>query len=413
MSDHRLLTAILLVTIPPLCAATMPSLCVSQPPPGIELQPVVSGLNSPVGVRHAGDASGRLFIVEQPGQISIWDGAQLLSPSFLDISALVDDSDNEQGLLGLAFHPDFESNGLFYVNYTFDPAVGGDRTRVASYQVSAVDPNLADGTSAITILEIVQPAGNHNGGNLAFGPDGFLYIGMGDGGGGGSGNAQDPTNLLGAMLRIDVDGSGPGDCGLEADYAIPPDNPYVATAGICDEIWAYGLRNPWRWSFDRSTGDLLIGDVGAAGLEEVNFQPASSSGGENYEWPCMEGTQSYSGTCSGPGTQTPPILQYGHDTGCAITGGYRYRGGYQPWQGTYVYADYCSGEIFFATETGGSWTADSWMDTSHSISSFGEDELGELYLLDIAGTLLRFDTPKILCNSFEFGYVCAWTDSIP
>ncbi|NJL29903.1 MAG: PQQ-dependent sugar dehydrogenase, partial [Thermoanaerobaculia bacterium] len=258
-------------------------------------------LTRPVAIRNAGDGSGRIFIVEQPGTIRIYDitTGTLLATPFLDITALVDDSGNEQGLLGLAFHPNYVSNGFFYVNYTWDhPSLPLDRTRIVRYTRSAGNPNVADTASALVLLEIEQDFSNHNGGDIHFGPDGYLYIGMGDGGSGGDPNnrAQSINQLLGKMLRIDVDGTPPpmpNDlCGLVTNYGIPPGNPFAGGSGDCDEIWALGMRNPWRWSFDRANGDLFIGDVGQGPSnprEEIDFQPAASTGGENYGWSCREG----------------------------------------------------------------------------------------------------------------------------
>ena len=254
----------------------------------IQLQQVVSGLNLPVTVENAGDGSGRIFIVQQTGQIRILSGGTLLPTPFLNISALVSCC-GEQGLLGLAFHPDYANNGFFYVNYT---NVAGD-TVVARYEVSATDPNVADPNSAQTVLTQDQPFSNHNGGQLAFGPDGYLYIALGDGGSGGDpqDNGQNLNTWLGKLLRVDVNGDDfPGD--PNRNYAVPPDNPFVGIAGL-DEIWAYGLRNPWRCTFDRVTGDLFIADVGQNAWEEINFQPASSGGGENYGWDVLEGAHCF------------------------------------------------------------------------------------------------------------------------
>ncbi|NLF12357.1 MAG: PQQ-dependent sugar dehydrogenase, partial [Anaerolineaceae bacterium] len=259
---------------------------VAAQPPGVDIRVnrvVASGLDRPVLVTHAGDGSGRLFVVEQGGLIRIVEDHALLPVPFLDLSQLVI-SGGEQGLLGLAFHPEYASNGYFYVNYT---RVEDGATVVARYSVSAADPNVADPGSAVPILTVPQPAPNHNGGHLAFGPnDGYLYIGMGDGGGAGDPdeNAQDVATLLGALLRLDVDGGTP--------YAIPADNPFAATAGA-DEIWDYGLRNPWRFSFDLDTGDLYIGDVGQAAWEEIDYHGAGTPGGVNFGWDCREGTHDY------------------------------------------------------------------------------------------------------------------------
>src|SRR2546425_750199 len=335
-------------------------------------EPVASGLHSPNGVTHAGDGSGRLFILEQTGRILIHEGSRVLPSAFLDVSALVSCCD-ERGLLGLAFHPDYVANGLFYVDYT---NTAGD-TVIARYHVSA-DANVADPTSAQILLTIAQPFANHNGGQLAFGPDGFLYIGMGDGGSGGDpGNrAQNLGELLGKILRIDVNGAAP--------YAIPATNPFRSTPGARPEIWAYGLRNPWRFSFDRLRGDLFIADVGQSAREEVDFQPAASAGGENYGWRLMEGTACFPSSSSGcnDGTLTLPILEYDHSLGCSITGGYRYRGGRFPQLiGRYFYGDYCSGRIWNGIQSGRTWSSAQLIDTALRITSFGEDEGGELYVV--------------------------------
>jgi hypothetical protein len=307
---------------------------------------------------------------------------QILSPPFLDISSLVS-SGGERGLLGVAFHPDYAHNGLFYVNYT---NIAGD-TVVARYSVSA-DPDLADPGSASILLTISQPFSNHNGGQLQFGPDGYLYIGVGDGGSGGDpGNrAQDLGLLLGKILRIDVD----VDKNAADLYYIPLDNPFVGPGdGALDEIWAWGLRNPWRFSFDRLTGDLFIADVGQNSWEEVDFQPDTSTGGENYGWRLMEGNSCYNPpTSCNDGTLTLPILVYDHSAGCAVTGGYRYRGSKNPdLYGLYLYGDYCSGRIWGAQEDGlGGWSSRVLLDTNFSISSFGEDESGEIYFAHLAAS---------------------------
>jgi len=343
----------------------------------IKAEPVVTGLTSPVDITHAGDGSGRLLIVLQTGQIVIYDGAQVLPAPFLDISGLVS-SGGERGLLGVAFHPNYASNGFFYVNYT-DAA--GD-TVISRYSVSA-DANLADPTSAFILLTIPQPFSNHNGGQLQFGPDGYLYIAVGDGGSGGDpqDNAQNLGSFLGKILRIDVDGGVP--------YAIPADNPYAGIAGALEEIWASGLRNPWRFSFDRLTGDLFIGDVGQGSWEEVDFQPAGSAGGENYGWRLMEGNSCFNpSTNCNNGTLTLPILVYDHNVGCSVTGGYRYRGSNNlDLDGFYVYGDYCTGRMWGAKEDGmGGWTNTELIDTNFLISTFGEDESGEIYVAHFSST---------------------------
>ena len=350
----------------------------------VNLRPVVEGLDRPVAVAHAGDGSGRLFIVQQGGQIRIFDGAQLLPVVFLDLSSSVS-TGSEQGLLGLAFHPGYETNGLFYVNLT-DAA--GD-TQILRFTVSA-DPNVADRASAVPLLSVDQPFANHNGGQLAFGPDGKLWIGLGDGGSAGDpGNrAQSGTTLLGKILRIDVDQGLP--------YGIPPDNPFVADPAVRDEIWARGLRNPWRFSFDRLTGDLFIADVGQNAYEEVSFEPSingSSGGGRNYGWRRMEGTHCFNpGNNCNDGSLVLPILEYSHAQGCSITGGYRYRGFEMPEHfGTYFFGDFCSGRIWGGIENveTGAWVSTELLDSELLISTFGEDELGELYVADLDGTLHR------------------------
>ena len=379
-----------------------------QPPADLVLEPVANGFNRPVAVRNAGDGSDRLFVVEQDGRIFVIDGGVVQPVPFLDISDRVDSTGNEQGLLGLAFHPQYASNGVFYVDYTHDPGPGLDQTRISRFEVSAGDPNQADPASEAVLLSIDQDFANHNGGDIHFGPDGYLYIGMGDGGSGGDPNdrAQDLGVLLGKMLRIDVDAGGPG------GYGIPPGNPFVGDANAADEIWAYGLRNPWRYSFDRFTGDLFIGDVGQNTWEEIDFQPAVSSGGENYGWSCMEGDEFVGYNLCDGSPLTPPILVYDHGVGCAVTGGFRYRGTIGGFQGNYVFGDYCSGRIWFATPAAGVWTAQEWADTTYNISSFGEDEDGELYVVDLNGSLYRFTSPSsIFADDFESTDLSQWSVS--
>ena len=337
----------------------------------LDFEPVATGLSSPLGLVHAGDGSGRLFIVEQTGRIRIHDGTQVRSTAFLDVGSLITCC-GERGLLGLAFHPDYAVNGLFYVHYTNTAG----NTAIAHYRVSA-DPNVADPASGQFLLNVAQPFTNHNGGQLAFGPDGYLYIGLGDGGSGGDpdNRAQNLGTLLGKMLRIDVDGGFP--------YAIPATNPFRTTPGALPEIWAYGLRNPWRFSFDRQTGDLFIADVGQSAREEVDFQPSTSTGGENYGWRLMEGTACFNpSTACNNGTLTLPILEYGHSLGCSIIGGYRYRGSRFPQlTGRYFYGDFCSGRIWTGTQSGQTWSSSQLIETALSITSFGEDEGGELYVV--------------------------------
>ncbi len=373
------------------------------PPADLELALVVDGISgSTVAVRHAGDGSGRIFIVTRVGKIYIHDGNQLLSTPFLDISDRVR-SGGERGLLGLDFHPGFAvaggtHEGEFFVNYS--DKSGGD-TVISRFRVSS-NPDVADASSEEILLEIDQPYSNHNGGDIHFGADGYLYIGMGDGGSGGDpedyarnlGIGIDGFKLLGKMLRIDVNGTTPtsGACGLVGNYGIPASNPFVGTSGACDEIWSYGLRNPWRWSFDRSTHDLIIGDVGQNKWEEVDFQPASSTGGEYYGWSCMEGNHTFKADRCDSTSRVAPILEYDHSAGCSITGGYRYRGPIQDMNGTYIYGDYCSGRIWFAELQGGSWNTSVWDSSGLNISSFGEDEEGNVYVVDLNGAVYRFQS---------------------
>ncbi len=375
----RLLLAILISTVSFVAGLVSDANAASQ----IELTPIVSGIDSPLAITHAGDGSGRLFITLQVGRILIHDGQQVLSTPFLDIGALVS-TDGERGLLSAAFHPNYVSNGFVYVNYT---DLNGD-TVVARYTVSG-DPNLVDPASAVILLTIPQPFANHNGGQLQFGPDGYLYIGTGDGGGGGdpSNNAQSLNSLLGKMLRIDINAGPP--------YGIPPDNPFIGDPAALPEIWALGLRNPWRFSFDRLTGDLWIADVGQDNFEEVNVQAAGSAGGENYGWRLMEGTSCFN-PASGcnDGSLALPVVQYDHSLGCSISGGYRYRGQDHPGlAGVYFYGDFCTGRIWGASQdAAGSWTAAELLDTDFRISAFGEDEQGEMYVAYLssnAGTVFR------------------------
>lgn len=389
------------IIVPPSGAATGPAdagtMAVPTPETSVDfqpdaitlaLEPVVEDLQSPIFVTHAGDGSNRLFVVEKAGVIRIVADGALLDTPFLDIREQVNSNGNEQGLLGLAFAPAYGENGLFFVNY-IDSA--GD-TVVARYQVATTDANQADPDSALVILQIEQPAANHNGGMLAFGPDGYLYIGMGDGGGGGDryGNGQNPETLLGKVLRLDVLSD------LQQPYTIPADNPWVTAnwngADMRDEVWALGLRNPWRFSFDRITGDLWIGDVGQNQWEEINYTPAGQ-GGINYGWPIMEASSCYNSdddTCAGAGLQLP-VAEYSHRGHCSVTGGYVYRGTAFPvLQGVYLYGDYCSGTLWATWfDTANQWQTAELVDSAVSLSSFGEDEAGELYITDLANGILH------------------------
>ena len=360
----------------------------------VEFTLVTGGLSEPVQVLQAPNDSTRLFIVQQGGMIRIFEDGALLPTPFLSIGSLTSDG-SEQGLLSMAFDPDYASSGLFYVYYTNNIASPGDIT-LARYSVSA-DPDVADADSAEIILVVPHPfESNHNGGQLAFSPnDGYLYMGTGDGGGGGDvpNNAQNRNILLGKMLRIDVSQTGTVPCGQSAPrpYGIPSSNPFVGETG-CDEIWSYGLRNPWRFTFDRETGDMLIGDVGQNDWEEIDFQPGDSEGGENWGWRRMEGFHCYNppDNCD-TGQLDLPILEYGHGLGCSVTGGFRYRGSAIPGMyGVYLYGDYCTGRIWRADQGGGgSWTSTQLLDSGYLISGWGEDLAGEVYLADHGGQIRK------------------------
>lgn len=375
--------------------------------PELSFQLIASGLNAPVHVTHAGDGSGRLFVVEQPGRIRIIQNGEA-SATFLDISGRVrspaSGGGTEEGLLSVAFPPGFGTNkDYFYVYYTNRD---GDN-QLSRFYLSS-DPDSAEADSEELILLLEHPIfGNHNGGQLVFGPDGYLYIGPGDGGGAGDPqrNAQNLGSLLGKLLRIDVEPDDsppvPGDQRSflplvfnhspgnqnELAYNIPPDNPFVGTPGARQEVWAFGLRNPWRFSFDRASGDLYIGDVGQGSWEEVNFQPAASSGGENYGWNIMEGFACFqAASCNQTGLTLPVHVYPTRTAGCAITGGFVYRGqAYPNLQGIYFYGDYCSGTIWGLQRDGNDWQNQELARTPYSISSFGEDQAGELYLTDRLG----------------------------
>ena len=349
------------------------------------------GLSLPTGIINTGvPGDGRLFVTQQGGQIRILTAeSTLLSTPFLDISSKVS-LFGENGLLGLAFDPDYASNGFFYIYYT---RFSDKNNVLARYQVSS-DPNVADASSEQIMLTAVEPKDGHNGGALAFGPDGYLYVAIGDGGlpddGGPPTTApQDLTSLLGKILRLDVSqGTAHApDCGT-ALYTIPGDNPFRNGAGgDCDEIWALGFRNPWRISFDRATGDLYIADVGENVLEEINFQPASSSGGENYGWPCYEGDGLHDQPSCQAVTYTFPIFSYDHADGrCSVTGGYVYRGQQYPaMAGHYLLADFCSGSVWNLHPQGGGWEAHEYAALGSFPTTFGEDINGELYLAELFG----------------------------
>jgi hypothetical protein len=347
-------------------------------------------------------------VIEQTGKIIIVKNGQKLATPFLDISSLTTSS-GEQGLLGLAFHPNYSTNGYFYINYTNN---NGD-TIIRRYEVSSGNPDIADTGSATKIISIDQDFGNHNGGDIHFSPnDGYLYIGMGDGGDGNDpcnrGQTRDPDDivdtgscavdasftgqggnpysraLLGAMLRIDVDNPGVNvsdACGEGLNYGIPASNPFSDANNDCGEIWAWGLRNPYRWGFDRLNGDLFIGDVGQGTREEVDYQPGTSNGGENYGWVCREGfIANPSVSCSVPNAVDPIVDYDSFPQRCSVIGGFPYRGPESTWVGTYIYADFCTGELFWSERQSGVWSdLEILLDTPSNIRGFGEDEFGNLY----------------------------------
>ena len=375
--------------------------------PTITLSPVVSGLASPVHVTNAGDNSGRLFVVEQGGVVRIIHNGNLLPTPFLDIHGRVL-SGGERGLLSIAFPPGYGSvRDDFYVYYTNPDG----NNQVSRFHHSS-NPDMADASREEVTLLIPHPTfANHNGGQLVFGPDGYLYIGTGDGGSAGdpNKNAQNPSSLLGKLLRINV-GAKPVPLinlpnkiylpsvmtSITQPYTIPPSNPFVGQPGYRPEIWALGLRNPWRYSFDRLTSDLFIGDVGQDTREEVDFQPANSHGGENYGWNIMEGFSCYppGSSCNSTGL-TLPIYDYPHFPECSITGGFVYRGlTYPSMRGIYFYADFCSGRIWGLQRNNGAWENQLLLETGHNIASFGEDQAGELYLTTLDnGTIYQIVTP--------------------
>jgi glucose/arabinose dehydrogenase len=390
---------------------------------------VTSGLSGPIGVTNASDGSNRLFIVQQCGQIRILSGTTLLATPFLDIGSTGSNlivCGGEQGLLGLAFHPSYETNGFFYVYYTRrdNPATtdneGGDIV-VSRFHVSA-NPNVADSSSELILLTIEHSSqGNHNGGHLAFGPDGNLYLGTGDGGGGGDPfeNGQNINALLGKILRIDVNSDGfPAD--PSRNYAIPAGNPFAGPTAGADEIWDFGLRNPWHFSFDRLTGDLFIGDVGQNAFEEIDRQAAGSPGGVNYGWDCREGAHNFSDTNGdmnvncGPVVSTDPILEYDHSLGCSVTGGFVFRNlPSHSMFGNYFFGDFCSGRLWRGVPGGGgTWTRTDVADTAFSISGFGENETGRMYFTDLAANTLQWLAPFTFADAPPTTFGWAFIEAI-
>ena len=362
--------------------------------PTLQYVQVYSGLSSPVDISNAGDGSNRLFIVEKSGVIKIIENGTILSTPFLDIDPQVNSTANERGLLGMEFHPNYEVNGYFFVNYTNNSGT----TTISRFKVSDTDANIADPASEKIMIEISQPFSNHNAGDLKFSPiDNYLYIPMGDGGSGGDPGcrSQDSTLLLGKMLRIDVDQNE----NTSPYYGIPADNPYVSFPTVPDEIWAFGLRNPWKFSFDSKNGDIWIADVGQNEMEEVNRQPFTSTGGENYGWAIMEGTECYdsdpiNNNCPNglpscfSSAYTAPIFTYFQNFatgGYSITGGYVYRGcKYTELYGYYVVTDYVTRNTWVVDSNG---TGTQMVDTPNSPVSFGENEAGELFLVTLNGNI--------------------------
>lgn len=378
------LLPLLLIACQDITTSTAVSTPTATPPPltSVHLLPIANGLDHPVSVTNAGDE--RLFVIEQAGLIRIINQGELEPEPFLDIRNLVryeGKNWDEQGFLGLVFHPEYTNPahvgyGRFFVNYTDT----NGNTMLTRYQVSTEDPNRADPLSATTILTITQPYERHNAGQLQFGPDGYLYMSVGDGGSFGDpdNHAQSPNDLLGTILRLDVDHSG------ERPYTIPPDNPFVNDSERRDEIWAYGFRNPWRFSFDALTGDLFIADVGQDTWEELDWQAASSHGGENYGWHIMEGPVCYNGSPCDKKGLIPPIYYYNHSQGCAVVGGQVYRGSLYPqMQGLYLFTDFCQGEIWALQQNAvGKWQKKALYRENIYISSFGVDSHGEIYVVD-------------------------------
>lgn len=331
----------------------------------INLEKVFSGFKEPLYLVEAKDDSGNIYVVEKGGKIISLKNKT--KTTFLDISDRVRDRESERGLLSVAFHPDFKNNGRYFVYYT------NSRGAVIVSEFNSATGN----QSEKVLLKISQPYSNHNGGQLDFGHDGYLYIGTGDGGAGGDplDNGQNKLSLLGKILRIDVNNGSP--------YGIPHDNPFVNKSGE-DEIWAYGLRNPWRFSFDTKTGDLYNADVGQNEWEEINFQPASSKGGENYGWRILEGFHTFKNdNNTNIDSLTMPVMEYNHSEGCSVTGGYVYRGEqYKQLDGTYFFGDFCTGNIWGLRNKNGEWEYAKFLKTDHLISSFGQDQAGNIYVID-------------------------------
>jgi glucose/arabinose dehydrogenase len=369
----------------PLVVAALAVAAAAQSAP-LPLAPLVEDLDRPVDVVSAGDGSGRLFVVEKPGRIRVVKDGVLLATPMLAIEFFVRGGGDEQGLLGLAFHPRFATTRHLYVNYTRDP---DGATVIARYTVPAETPDVADEDSKQILLTIPQPYANHNGGPLRFGPDGYLYVGMGDGGNGNDpqNRAQDPQSLLGKILRLDVDAAVP--------YAVPPGNMFASPASGRPEIWAMGLRNPWKMAFDPRNATLWIGDVGQDLREEVN-RVDTAGAPPNFGWRVMEGTRCTNlggGAPCDSASFTPPVVEYTHDEGCSVTGGEMYFGRDLPtaaYGGAYLFADFCNGKVWSAELVDAAWRRTEVGETDFHVSTFGRDEWGEVYVADYgAGRVLR------------------------
>ncbi|MDJ0755895.1 MAG: PQQ-dependent sugar dehydrogenase [Ardenticatenaceae bacterium] len=393
MTTSKSINLLLMITLPiGLLIFLMSAVAGAAPaadPPALSLKPIANGFANPLAVVASPlENDGRLFVLQKEGGIRVIDkNGQVLPDLFLDVGSLIGTA-GERGLLGMAFDPNFSENGHFYLNYT---RKSDGATMVSRFTLDSPLANQGNIATEKPIIRIPQDFENHNGGDIHFGPDGYLYIALGDGGSGDDPNnrAQTLSNLLGSILRIDIDETAglPADCGQIGSYSVPADNPFVNEAGACNEIWAYGIRNAWRMSFDRLTGDMYFGDVGQNSREEVNFQPASSSGGENYGWRCLEGNIPTPGVpaCTPGGNYVPPIYDYPRTLGNSVTGGYVYRGESFPrMKGIYIFGDFGSGQLFRSVNDGG-WSTTVAEDLSISIVSFDETNEGELLVVDYSG----------------------------
>ena len=367
----------------PTATPTAASVTAFPDPASYQFTEVAGGLSFPIDLTNAGDGTGRMFILEKQGDVRVVSGGQLQSTPFLDIRDRVRSSGSEQGLLGIAFSPDFKQNGYFYVDY-IDLNGNTVISRFSADPTASPSSQAGDPASEKIILTVEQPYSNHNGGHIIFGPDGYLYIGMGDGGSAGDpkGNGQNLNTLLGKMLRIDVNHGDP--------YSIPAGNPFANSSGGLPEIWAYGLRNPWQFSFDPLTGDLYIGDVGQDNWEEIDYLPSGYSAlPANFGWSLMEGDHPYKPIQNMPADLISPVAEYSHAYGCSVTGGDVYRGkSLAAFYGIYLYSDYCSGTVWgLIHEPDGSWQNQTLFETGVNVTGFGTDENGELYFVSKQGGL--------------------------